>query len=256
MASEGERRAAFQDHFSGHASDYEAYRPTYPPELFDYLAQIAPALELAWDCATGNGQAAMGLARRFRQVIATDASRAQMERAPRRENVAYVRALAEHVPLAEGSVDLATVAQALHWLRWSSYFAEARRVLRAGGVCACWCYELHTVSPEIDAIVRRLYTDILGTYWAPERRLVEAGYATIDFPFEPVTSQPFPMRHDWDLARLLGYMGSWSSAQNYRRLNGRDPVELIRADLSAAWGDPRQTRSIVWPLHLRIGRVH
>ena len=46
----------FKDHFSGHASDYSAYRPTYSPELFAWLAEQAPARELAWDCATAWGE--------------------------------------------------------------------------------------------------------------------------------------------------------------------------------------------------------
>lgn len=255
MAPDCERRAAFQDHFSGHAADYDAYRPSYPPELFAYLGSISPAAGLAWDCATGNGQAAGGLAKEFSHVVATDASLAQIERAVRRPNVNFVLSLAEQTPLAPASVDLATVAQALHWLRPPGYFAEARRVLRTGGVCACWCYELHTIDPAIDAVVHRLYADILGTYWAPERRLVETGYATIEFPFEPITPPPFAMRHRWDQNHLLGYLGSWSSAQNYLRQTGSDPLDLVRADLANAWGDPGALRTVVWPLHLRIGRV-
>src|SRR5580704_8188572 len=106
---------AFKDHFSGHADQYGAYRPKYPPALFDHVARIAPAKGLAWDCATGNGQAATELAEHFRAVVATDASRQQLAEAPAHDRIAYVVAAAERSPIASSSVDLVTVAQAIHW---------------------------------------------------------------------------------------------------------------------------------------------
>src|SRR5947199_10119649 len=69
---------SFKDHFSRQAADYAIFRPGYPRELFDYLGSIAPGRHLAWDCGTGNGQAAVGLASGFDRVIATDASENQI----------------------------------------------------------------------------------------------------------------------------------------------------------------------------------
>ena len=109
--------------------------------------------------------------------------------------------------------------------------------------------------PEVDAVVHRLYTDILGSYWPPERQLVEAGYRTLPFPFEEVAPPSFEMKQKWDLRRLLGYIGTWSSAQRYRAQVGSDPIDLIRADLGAAWGDLSEEHEVVWPLHLRVGRA-
>jgi len=244
-----------KDHFSGHADRYEAFRPTYPEALFAYLAELCPFHDLAWDCATGNGQAAVTLAAYFRAVIATDASHKQIGQAHPRENVRYLVAPADEVPLDDSSVDLVTVAQALHWLDLTGFYAEVRRVIRPGGVIAVWCYQLHTIAPEIDAIVHHLYADIVGADWPPERRLVEEGYRTLAFPFEELHSPPFQMVHSWDLDHLLGYLGSWSSSQRYRTRTGLDPLGLIRTELEAAWGDPGQTRDVTWPLHLRAGRV-
>ncbi|HWA15135.1 MAG TPA: hypothetical protein VG817_01795, partial [Gemmatimonadales bacterium] len=59
----------FQDHFSGHAGAYSRARPTYPPELFAWLSVQTAAHDVAWDCGTGNGQAALGLAAHYRTVI-------------------------------------------------------------------------------------------------------------------------------------------------------------------------------------------
>src|SRR6185295_15730460 len=106
---------SFPDHFSRQAERYARYRPDYPSRLFEYIAGLAPARGRAWDCATGNGQAAAGLARRFAAVVATDASAGQVRRAARRANVRYAVATAEQAPLADRSMDAVTVAQALHW---------------------------------------------------------------------------------------------------------------------------------------------
>ncbi len=157
----------FRDHFSGHADRYEAFRPDYPAELFDYLASIAPGHELAWDCATGNGQAALGVAPYFASVIATDASARQIEQARPRENVRYSVSPASDAPTPDASVDMVTVAQALHWFDLPAFYTEVRRVARHDAVLAVWCYEMHSIIPEVDAIVSALYhehrRDLLAT---------------------------------------------------------------------------------------------
>src|SRR5207248_8441612 len=85
----------FKDHFSGHAVEYAKFRPRYPDKMFEYLASISPRPERAWDCATGNGQAAVGLARHFDNVTATDASAQQIESAEPNDRISYRVAPAE-----------------------------------------------------------------------------------------------------------------------------------------------------------------
>jgi ubiquinone/menaquinone biosynthesis C-methylase UbiE len=244
-----------KDHFSGHAECYQQFRPNYPDALFTFLSSLCPAHELAWDCATGNGQAAVALAPHFDRVIATDASTQQIDHAEPHAKVEYLVAPADKVPIDEGTVDLVTVAQALHWFDISTFYPEVRRVAKTGGLLAVWCYQLHRISPEIDAVVSRLYSGIVGEYWPPERKIVEDGYKTLAFPFEELVTPEFRMVHSWDLERLVGYLGSWSSSQRYRKQNGTDPVAFIADDLKAAWGDPDGPRDVIWPLHVRVGRV-
>jgi SAM-dependent methyltransferase len=244
-----------KDHFSGHADCYEAFRPTYPNALFEYLASLCPVHDLAWDCATGNGQAAVPLAAYFHRVIATDASAKQIEQANGPDNIQFTVAGADSAPIDDGSADLVTVAQALHWFDIPRFYAEVSRVGRPGGILAVWCYQLQAITPEIDALVHHLYSDTVGADWPPERRLVEEGYRTIAFPFEELTSPPFQMQHSWNLERLRGYLSSWSSTQRYRARTGQDPLELIEAELETAWGDPARERDVIWPLHLRVGRI-
>ncbi len=170
----------FQDHYSDVAPSYARYRPRYPRELFKHLAALAPARDLAWDCATGNGQAAAGLAAHFTRVVATDASHAQIANAQPHPGVDYGVAPAEQSGLATDSVDLIAVAQALHWFDTPGFFAEARRVLRAKGVLAAWCYgQMQIANPEAQRALDIYYAETVGLYWPPERRRMEAGYRTI-----------------------------------------------------------------------------
>lgn len=247
--------SGFKDHFSNQAADYGRYRPGYPDALFAYLAARAPGRRLAWDCATGSGQAARSLARHFRQVLATDASAAQLAHAHGPDNVHFAVAAAERTDLAAGSVDLITVAQALHWLDLQRFYAEARRVLRPGGVLAAWCYGLFSSSePRIDRIIETFYGETVGPYWPPERRLIEAGYRTLPFPFAPVPAPQFGMRLELSLEGLLGYLGTWSAVQRYVADRGEDPLQTLAPQLRRVWPN-REAITVQWTLRLLLGRV-
>lgn len=246
----------FKDHFSGHASDYTRYRPGYPRALFAWLARQAPGHELAWDCATGNGQAAMGLAEFFDTVVATDASAAQIAAAQPHVRVRYEVAPAEHAPLPAHRADLITVGQALHWFDFPAFYAEVARLLKPGGVLAAWSYGLMQVSPSIDAVVWRLYEPITGAYWPPERRYVEEQYRTVPFPLDEIDTPSFAMEAQWTLEQMLGYLGTWSAVQRYRKECGDDPLRMIADELAAVWGNADVVRRVVWPLYMRAGRFN
>ncbi|MCP4377042.1 MAG: class I SAM-dependent methyltransferase, partial [bacterium] len=206
----------FKDHFSDQSGDYLRYRPSYPGALFAFLAEIPPMQHRAWDCATGSGQAAHGLSTHFERVIATDASAAQIDSAVPAANVHYRVAPAEASGLPDRSVDLVTVAQALHWLDLERFYGEVRRVLKPGGLLAVWSYNLLRTDPAIDAEVDAFYSHTVGPYWPPERRLVESGYRDLPFPFPELDTPPFAMTARWRLEQLLGYLGTWSATKRYR----------------------------------------
>lgn len=245
----------FKDHFSGHAGAYHEARPTYPDALFDWLAAQVPARDLAWDAGCGNGQASVALAARFARVHASDPSAPQIANAPARANIDYRVEAAETCTLADASADLVTVAQALHWFEHARFYAEVKRVLKPGGVIAAWCYADCAVTPAVDALKNRLYVDLTGPYWPPERQHIEAGYRTLPFPFARIAAPAFAMRVDWTLAQFLAYLRSWSATQRYLKANGVDPVALVEADLAQAWGDPRIARNVCWDFHVLCGRV-
>ncbi len=247
---------AFSDHFSRVASAYATYRPQYPAELFAYLASLAPARDVAWDCAAGTGQATIGLANHFKRVIGTDASSAQIESAETHPRVEYRVALAESSGLADRSIDLVTVAQAVHWFDFDRFHTEARRVLAPNGVLAVWSYGIHSVDAgPIDAIVGRFYTDVVGPFWPPERRLIEEGYRTIPFPFDEIETPRFELVASWTLPELLGYLRTWSATTRFVEHHGGDPVVALERELRPPWGPADHGRRISWPLALRVGRA-
>jgi len=246
--------STFKDHFSGHSQEYSTFRPDYPAQLFARLASLCNERKLAWDCATGSGQAAVSLAEFFDAVIATDASANQISNATPANGVTYSVAPAEQSGLKPGSADLITVAQALHWFNLDEFTEEAKRVLKAQGVLAVWTYGLFSVNPVLDASIENLYGDIVGKYWAFERKMVEGGYADVEMPFESIEIKPMEMAQNWRFADVIGYLNTWSAVRAYEKENGSNPLELVYEDMLQAWGHPDVVRVVTWPLIIRAWR--
>jgi ubiquinone/menaquinone biosynthesis C-methylase UbiE len=248
-------RVSFKDHFSRLAAQYSTFRPTYPQAMFDYLAAQCPVQRAAWDCACGGGQATLALADRFESVTGTDASAEQIANATPHPRVRYRVASADDSGLESASIDLVTVAQALHWLDLDPFYAEVRRVLRDAGVVAVWAYGIVQVEGAgIDQVLYVFYRQTLGPYWPPERRLVEQGYRAMEFPFAELVPPRFAMEVRWELSRFLGYLRTWSATARYVDAVGADPVLAVEKEMAPLWGDPRSPRKISWPLALRVGR--
>jgi SAM-dependent methyltransferase len=245
----------FKDHFSTRSPGYAAFRPGYPAELFAYLAGQTPGHDLAWDCASGSGQAARGLAAHYARVWATDASATQIEAAVPHVRVEYRVAPADASGLPDHSIDLVTAAQAAHWFDLPAFYAEVRRVLKPGGLLAIWCYERLSIEPALDRIVEDFYAGLLDPWWPPERRLVESGYRELDFPFAELPAPAIPMTATWTLDQLLGYFSTWSALKAYQQGTGLDPLPALRERLAAAWISLDTTKTIKWPLSVRLGRL-
>jgi SAM-dependent methyltransferase len=245
----------FEDHFSQQALDYALYRPHYPAELFAYLASLVPKQRLAWDCGTGSGQAAIQLADHFKRVVATDASAEQIAHAFAHERIEYRVEPAEQPDLEANSVDLVTVAIAVHWFDLPRFYAAVRRVTIPNGILAVWTYHAPVIEPAVDSILLHYYREVLAGYWPERWRYVDERYQTLPFPFTELTPPGFEMQAEWNLDQLVGFLSSWSASQRYQAARGQHPVSGIWPALSEAWGIPEQHRLIRWPLYLRVGRV-
>ncbi len=243
-----------KDLFSAHAQSYAQYRPSYPPALFQYLAETCKKHECAWDCATGNGQAALALTASFKKVIATDLSPEQLDQAVKHPQITYRQATAEQSTLDDHSVSLVTVAQALHWFKLEAFFREVTRVLEPQGVLAVWSYALNSVAPEIDRIMLAYYNGTIGPYWEPERALVEEGYASVQLPprFEELKVPTFHMEQTWNLQQYLGYLRTWSATRKAMKVLGHDPLDAHLEEWAKAWGPADAKRVVRFPLAVRV----
>jgi len=243
----------FEDNFSAQSKQYAQFRPQYPDTLYDYLASVSEEHSLAWDCGTGNGQAAVSLAKYFARVYATDASAKQIANAYPHEKVEYYVESAEHVGLESSSVDLVTVAQAVHWFDLEKFHAEVKRVLKPNGVLALWTYGLPEISPKVDKAVERLYFGVLADFWSDRVRYVEEEYRTLPFPFTEITPPTLTMEATWDRDQLVGFFDSWSATQKYRQQKGYHPLEEVWDEISDDWKVEKEKRTIRWHLYFRIG---
>lgn len=244
-------------HFAQNPSAYLQYRPDYPAALFEYLAGLCDQHFLAWDCATGNGQAALPLAQYFTEVVASDVNQEPLNVALQKDNLSYHCWPAEQTEFEDASVDLITVAQALHWFDLECFYAEAIRVAKPRAIIAAWCYSLGSLTPAVDIVIQKLYHDILGdAYWPKERRYIDNGYKTILFPFKKLKTVPeFYTEKQFNLSDIIGYLHTWSAVKEYQLQNKQDPIELITNELATAWGDPEKIITMRWPIHLLVGHI-
>jgi len=246
---------AFQDHFSSQAGAYARARPTYPPGLFAELARLAERRDLAWDCGTGNGQAALGLAAHFGAVVATDPSGAQLAVAIPHPRVVYRQLPESSSGLDPGSVDLVAAAQAAHWFDLDRFYLEAARVLRPGGLLAVWCYGVCRIAPGIDDVLGTFYYRTVGPWWPPERGHIDTEYASLPFPWPGLPFPRLAIERSWTLAELLAYVETWSAVKRYRDARGEDPMPGLGELLARPWGPAGRPRLVTWPLAMRIGRA-
>ncbi|KAI0520056.1 hypothetical protein KFK09_007521 [Dendrobium nobile] len=254
---------------------YASIRPNYPPELFDFVASKAPSRRLAWDAGTGSGQAALSLSSLFDSVIATDSSPEQISHAPTHlSNIRFV-VTPPSLPLADlhrlvappASVDLITVATALHWFDIPAFFEQARSVLRRpGGVLAAWCYgyRIFVDGGRVDEIYRRL-GEVMWTYISKDIRvLVEEGYEGLEFPFEEVEGieggtgpvRGFVAERAMGVEGLIALTKTWAGYQKAREAGVEVLTEEVVDELKMAWDeDGEEVKKVKFPISLRIGRM-
>ncbi|HLG38282.1 MAG TPA: class I SAM-dependent methyltransferase [Chitinophagaceae bacterium] len=244
---------SFKDHFSSNAYNYARFRPGYPKELFSFLASLTNDHLYAWDCGTGNGQAAIELAQYYDKVIATDPSAEQVKNSFPHPKVEYRVEPAEQNTIQSDSLDLLTVSNALHWFNWDVFYKEVPRVLKKDGIIAAWAYATPFVNPEVDKILKHFHDNVIGPFWQHENRLVEYGYKDVPFPFERISAPEFVYEKQMTLDEFIGFLNTWSATQRYILANKINPTDELKSLLSNVWDGAE--KKVNWNLILRVGRV-
>ncbi|MDH6283175.1 class I SAM-dependent methyltransferase [Prescottella agglutinans] len=235
---------------------YARFRPEYPDELSAFLASAAPSRGTAVDVGCGTGQLTVQLAAHFDVVVGVDPSTEQIANASPSDGVRYVDGPAERLPLPDHSASLVTAAQSAHWFDLPAFYREVRRITVDHAVVALISYGVLGFDHDrIDARFQRFYRDEIGPYWPAERRLVDSGYADIDFPFDEQPTPPLQIRKDWNLPELLGYISTWSAVRRARDAGREDVLEAFATDLTALWGDAPTARAVTWPVNMRVGKI-
>lgn len=242
-----------KDNFSKQSAIYAKYRPTYPPALYDFILSQVVNKEAAWDCGTGNGQAAKELSKAFKKVFATDISQKQIDKAVHSDNIFYSVQPAEQTNFPDNSFDLVTVAQALHWFRFDDFYKEVKRVTKPGGIFAGWTYSLLRITNEINALIEEHHYNTLDGYWDDERKYVDEKYRNIPFPFTKITTPAFTIEYNWTMEDLEGYLNTWSALQKFITKNNYNPVDDLIQRIKPHW-KPEQ-RQISFPVYLLLGRI-
>ena len=239
-----------KDLFSSNSLRYKQARPTYSTQIVKEILKHVPERTFAWDCGAGSGQFTQLLAPYFKRVLATDISEAQLQQAPYFENVSYQVQAAEQTTLPDQSIDLVTVAQAIHWFDFDVFYKEVKRVLKPQGVFAAIGYGLIEVqNAAINGLVQQLYFETLKGYWDSERRYIDELYQTIPFPFQEKTVPALHLHYQWTGQQLLSYLKTWSALKHYQQHNSNDPLQPISEALQAA----PEHLDVTFPVILRVG---
>lgn len=241
-----------KDNFSTQAVAYATYRPHYPQEMIQYIMSFVAEQHTALDLATGNGQVAKALAPYFDKVYATDISAKQLENAQAADAIYYSVGSAEETGFENNTFDLVTVAQAVHWFKFDTFYKEVARILKPNGLFAILGYGLLKTNPDADALIWRLYRDVLVAYWDAERHYIDENYATIPFPLQEIETEKFYNRFNWTFEQLIGYFNTWSAMQHYIKEHGKNPVDSIKEELKVVW--EVSDKQVTFPLLLRLGR--
>jgi SAM-dependent methyltransferase len=244
--------------FAQRSDQYAQARPRYPRALFDWIIAHCPARGAAWDCATGNGQAAVDLAPYFLQVQATDVSAEQVAQGLPAPNVIYSAQPAEQTGFAKSSFDLVTVAQALHWFDYARFWPEVQRVTRPGALFCAWGYAWFECEQEVlDTFVTPCRA-LLEPHWAANNRILWDGYrdADIALPLARLPVPPLQVEERWTIAQLIEYMQTWSAwkrAQEDTR-KARALAGLVEAAQARFGG--AGALEITMPLAIVAGHLH
>ena len=230
------------------AQEYRVARPSYPEALFDWLAEVAPNTDHAWDVGTGTGEAAAPLAKRFCTVSASDSNAEFLDQARQQSNLSYHYWPAESPQLPDQSLDLIVAGMAMHWFDLPVFYDQCRRLLRPNGVLAAFGFYFFEMDDGIGELVHDWYHRQMTGYEFPELVVLRNHYRDFWFPHPPLATPQFTMREDWTFEQLAAFLNQWIVVKRARQA-GVEPLPQLLREIKRRWGNDR--REIRWPIFLR-----
>ena len=119
------------------AKRYALYRPNIHPKVIQIIKSNIKSekpIRYALDVGCGTGQSAIALKALAEKVIAIDISPDMISQAPRSEQVEYICAAAEAIPLRNAIFHLISVGLSLHWFERGKFMTEAVRLIKPRGL--------------------------------------------------------------------------------------------------------------------------
>ncbi len=244
-----------QDRFSGNSINYRRFRPDYPLPFIEEIIGLANQRFNCLDCGTGNGQVAEVLSRYFDKVHAIDISDEQIRNAYQAANIHYSVRRAETTDFPVDSFDLITVAQAVHWFDFQTFFNEVLRISKDGGIVALWGYGLLRFRNSLDKHIDTFYQDVVGPYWDSERKHIESSYKDIPLPFPEIKlKKHYSICKDFSLGEFTGYLSTWSAVNKFKLSESYDPIKSLLDIIKPIWGEKLLQRA-EFQIFTRIGKI-
>lgn len=243
--------------FSIKADQYASARPVYPKELYEWISSKCSPREAAWDCATGNGQAAQDLAPYFSKIYATDVSQQQVNNNFSKNNIQYSQSPAEKTIFEDNSFDLISVAQALHWFDYDKFWPEVIRTGKNGALFCSWGYSWFEFDENIKSDLINPFHKLIETFWAKNNQILWDGYQAedVNFPFTPIEAPSFAINVNWSISELIDYLKTWSAyklAMDNAHIN-KDLNALLESIIKSYSPDDRLNLSM--PIFITAGYI-
>lgn len=231
----------------GQAKLYREFRPEYPEKMVSEILSLVDVSRRGMyvDVACGSGQLTKLLGPHFMECLGVDKSLEQLAQISGDVGrFRYVSGSAFNLPVDKDSVDLVTVAQALHWLLpYEQFFAEVLRVLKPGGVFVAVAYAFPKLkNTEAQMAVERFYFDLLGggksngspgCWWETNRPTIDGFYADVPFPIDAELR-----RSDQtvciSLEHYMNYLRTLSAYRTLLRCGQSDPLPELEDRIATA----------------------
>lgn len=281
--------SAFAD-ASFSSDNYSSARPVYPQKLFDnileYHGRHSKSRATAIDIACGPGEATALLTSHFDKVIGTDSSVVMIETARKvYPGIDFQTSTAEtfvaDLGIPDHSVDLITIAEAIHWFDLPAFYKEAHRALKPNATLAFWGYcdaAIEGFPKATELVLEYCYgSEYLGPYWQqPGRRTLRDRVPTpptAEF-FENVeryenvicpenrpavggNSDKFLLTKETTVGAMQDYVRSWSAYHTWKKahLERVDIVVECFEKLKKQYGWTDQTTiTLTWDTFLVLAK--